>query len=254
LNPARDNLWFTFLLRRPAWFSNFPPDDEIVKALKVLERATLMGLSPSGRADDFVLIDRILCEERPGLPHDKRQVAVDHLRNSRGADLADCIGWGWKEPNTHIFLPQIAATFESVRYIHVIRNGLDMAFSTNQRQVHSWGRFLGVVQKDGMALGPSEALDYWIAANRRAVKLGGSLLKDRFHVIRYEDLCVNLDDEIGRLGQFLGVDVPAERAASIAKLVQPAATIERYRNFDMTQFSQSQIEAVRQFGFNIDPA
>ncbi len=38
LNGNLDNLWFTFLLKRPYWFTNFPSDDEIVKALRLFER------------------------------------------------------------------------------------------------------------------------------------------------------------------------------------------------------------------------
>ena len=34
LNPASDNLWFSYLLRRPDWSEQFPPDENIVQALE----------------------------------------------------------------------------------------------------------------------------------------------------------------------------------------------------------------------------
>jgi len=53
-------------------------------------------------------------------------------------------GWGWKEPNTHIYLEFLSKYFSDLKYIFVIRHGLDMAFSKNQAQLYNWGNLLGV--------------------------------------------------------------------------------------------------------------
>ena len=50
--------------------------------------------------------------------------------------------WAWKEPNTHIVADLILQLSEHVKYIHVVRNGLDMAWSRNQNQLKFWGPLL----------------------------------------------------------------------------------------------------------------
>ena len=127
-----------------------------------------------------------------------------------------------------------------------------MAFSKNQAQVRNWGSYFGITLKDGEVT-PSLSLDYWIAANRRAIDLGKRLLGDRFHVIRFETLCLSPANEIDRLVDFLGVTLFPVKIAAMAQIPMPPTTTERYRNFDIAQFSQTQIEVVRQFGFDIDP-
>jgi hypothetical protein len=37
--------------------------------------------------------------------------------------------WGWKEPNTHVVLDRLWAELPRLKYVHVRRHGLDMAFS-----------------------------------------------------------------------------------------------------------------------------
>ena len=253
LNGAHDNLWFTFLLKRSYWFGNFPTDDEIVKALKLFERATITGLSASDRAEEFDLLDTIVhrSENHPDFSFEKLREIADELHNSHGTDLANYAGWGWKEPNTHIFLPQIAAAFKGARYIHVIRNGLDMAFSGNQQQVRNWCGHFGISLADGGGISPSRSLDFWIEANRRAIDVGRRLLKGRFHLIKYETLCVRPADEIDRLVDFLGVKLSPPQIAAIKQIPKPPPTIEQDRNSGIAQFSQAQIEAVQKFGFKV---
>ncbi|MEZ5283921.1 MAG: hypothetical protein R2712_03745 [Vicinamibacterales bacterium] len=51
---------------------------------------------------------------------------------------------GLKEPNTHVFLDRLAVVYPDMKCVHVVRNGLDMAFSASQNQLRLWGpRFLG---------------------------------------------------------------------------------------------------------------
>lgn len=255
LNGSHDNLWFTFLLRRPYWFTNFPSSDEIVKALKLFERATMTGLSSLVCPEDFGLIDTIVrrSQSHPHFSSDTLRLLADQLRNSSGTDLANSAGWGWKEPNTHVFLSQIASTFKGARYIHVMRNGLDMAFSKNQQQARNWGSCFGILPTDDDEISPSFSLDFWIEANRRAIQIGNRLMRDRFHIVKYEDLCLNPDNAIDRLADFLGVKLSPADIASMAQIPRSPTTIERYRNFDIAQFSQAQIGAVRQLGFNAGP-
>src|SRR5262245_36162922 len=53
--------------------------------------------------------------------------ALDHCRTAADGSACDHRRWGWKEPNTSVFLPQIADRFPRMKYVHVMRHGLDMA-------------------------------------------------------------------------------------------------------------------------------
>src|SRR5215467_6488793 len=47
--------------------------------------------------------------------------------------------WGWKEPRSILLLPFLDERLPGMRFIHVIRDGRDMAFSANQNQLRKHG-------------------------------------------------------------------------------------------------------------------
>src|SRR5438128_2372897 len=52
--------------------------------------------------------------------------------------------WGWKEPRSIFLLPFLDECLPSLRYLHVVRDGRDMALSENQNQLRKHGgAFLG---------------------------------------------------------------------------------------------------------------
>ena len=111
LNSANDNLSFTLLLKRPEWFIKTSGENQskIFKALSIFEKAMTGCLIPKIKEFNFILRSTI-------------EMAIkghDHLQTGRGTwaierainilkfkniDISRYIGWGWKEPNTHIFI------------------------------------------------------------------------------------------------------------------------------------------------------
>ena len=47
--------------------------------------------------------------------------------------------WGWKEPRSVYLLPFLAAELPGLRFLHVVRDGRDMALSENQVQLRKHG-------------------------------------------------------------------------------------------------------------------
>ena len=73
--------------------------------------------------------------------------------------------WGWKQPNVQVMVPLIAPYLSGMKYIYVVRNGLDMAFGYNQNQLkYFWGDLL--LGSDAEAT-PANALRYWVASYKR---------------------------------------------------------------------------------------
>jgi hypothetical protein len=252
VNAALDNLWFTILIKRPRWFETFPTDAEIFKALSLFQRAMVHGLASGISAEESAYI-RDLAEqiEDSGKPIGATREHAEQLIGSRKPDFEKYIGWGWKEPNTHVFLRQLCHTLDGLRYIHVMRHGLDMAFSTNHQQVLNWGRHYGLKSERIQSLDPPGMLDYWIAANATAIKTGLELLNGRFLLINYDALWNHPHDVLAKLAKFLAIDVPAEQMARLAAFPRRPASAGRFRAHGVRLFSEAQLAAVRRLGFEV---
>jgi hypothetical protein len=174
------------------------------------------------------------------------------MLKSEGTEMSRYLGWGWKEPNTHIYIEYLSQQFSTLRYIHVLRHGLDMAFSSNQAQLYNWRRMFEIPEP-GPSLPLSRAsLQYWIRANKRALELGKSLLGDRFYPVNFDALTLVPEQEIRALIDFLGMNVDQKTFDHLKTLAKAPDSKDRYKKFDLSCFSEAEIEAVREFGFAVD--
>jgi len=165
-------------------------------------------------------------------------------------DFTTYIGWGWKEPNTHVFLPQIAETLPTLKYIHVIRNGLDMAFSNNQQQHKNWGRKIAKSTPEIFSNSPSASLDFWIAANQRAIDICQQQMPGRFLLLNYDQLCTRTSEIVGLLSGFLDVPINDNELENIKNMIVPTSQ-NRYKAAKRQTFSTSQLASVKKFGFDL---
>ncbi len=161
-----------------------------------------------------------------------------------GGTLPDL--WGWKIPGNFFILKELSECFPNIRYIHLIRNGLDMAFSSNQNQLKKWGEHYGV--KVTTPYTPRQSLLYWIKANKHAVSMANKYLSGRFMLLDFDRLCMAPDQEISNLLSFL--NMPNTCMQSLSVLVKPPDSIGRYKNEDFSQFA-GLIEDVKSYGYMI---
>ena len=251
LNHAHDNLWFTLLFKRPGWFEQLPSEEEIASTVNLFLKAMTTGLSSNASESETNYIWKIARElEDRRLRTGADRSTAKQLIDSKSPNFNKYAGWGWKEPNTHIFLPQIATAIPNMKYVHVIRNGLDMAVSKNQQQLRNWGKFIGVAAENGISAA-SRSLEYWIAANRRAIDICEQLFRDRYFIVNYDEFCTDPFEGVERITEFLGVPITANKIGDLARQVSPR-TIGRDRRNTTDMFSKAQVEAVREFGFVID--
>lgn len=207
-----------------------------------------MQLAPS-----FPTFRRLIQEQKLTTHEDKKQIIFEILNSfeqSMRRDFAQQSyqGWGWKVPGNFLILEYLAEYFESLQYIHIIRHGLDMAYSTNQNQLHNWGHVFGIdIQTLPM---PKAALKYWIQANNHAITLGKKLLKDRFLLLNFDTLCQHPNREIQLLAHFL--ELGSVDITQLSQLVEKPTSLGRYKQQDLSIFDQSELEAVKKLGFNVD--
>jgi len=155
--------------------------------------------------------------------------------------------WGWKLCETVYALPVIEAAFPAARYIHLVRDGRDMAFCDHavpdtpfwkkvyfgsDRVMALRGRRLGY--KDYHRESHVFNAAHWSAS----VSLGrtyGAVLGSRYLEVRYEDLCRRFAEEMARIAAFVGIVPCAESLAALGRQVsltsigkhrqQPAAAL-----------------------------
>ncbi len=281
LNPERDNLWFTLLFKRPRWYAARVADPahahpgEVHAGLRLFERAMIAGgpLDEGGGAFlRAALADALLGRHGQTRAHTRGWPLKQAWALWRAAGAARHQGqpWGWKEPNSHVYLPQLAEHYPGMRFVYVMRHGLDMAFSGNRQQLANWGPLFGLGEdraggpaaagpsvqgSSGEATPPEVAramLEYWIRATERAVAEGGRHLGERFLLLDYDALCTRPKEHIPRLLAFAGLPAGGAEVDRLARLADVPATMGRYRGRDLSQFDPRALEAVRAFGFPLD--
>ena len=252
-NEAYDNLWFTLLFKRPGWYKSVGnvPSLKVQGSFHVLTKI-MFGDKTLSIADWRTILHAALTYSTEQ-QSDKSIWALRRLfriiRRS-AINLHDYRGWGWKEPHSHLYLPHLVSYYPDMKYIHVIRHGLDMAFSGNQEQVYKWGDVFEIKKPADTKEEIKASLSYWLRANRRAINIGQSLLSNRFLMVNFDKLCSDPSDEVERLLHFLDID--EMDYDTLSKLIVTPHSTGRYLNHDLSVFTLSEIDAVREFGFGID--
>lgn len=261
LTESLDNLWFTALFKRRDLFEKEPEERkaEIKKGLDILTEAVVGGCA---FPDD--LRNRVM-EYTRDIPKDayshedvcfnkefehylnNRQDFIENIVCSKKPE-DDFAGWGWKEPNTHIILEELAQYYSNMRYIHVLRHGLDMAYGTNQIQVKFWGPMYGVTPLD-KNYDPVASFRYWVKANQKALDTGEKMLPGRFLIIQYERLCNDPEKEIKRLITFVQLSLSNEALNTVTKIPSPPSSIGRYKTHDTSWITVDDIQSLHTFGY-----
>src|SRR5581483_10191206 len=159
--------------------------------------------------------------------------------------------WGWKEPRSIYLLQLLADELPGLRFLHVVRDGRDMAYSENQVQLRKHGR---AVLGDAEG-GPSRSIALWSAVNLRAADLGERVLGNRYLRVRFEDLCAEPAATTAAVLDFFSL---AGDAAAIARdEVAAPQTLGRWRTRppeEVAELEREAAEALRRFGYQSSSA
>ena len=158
--------------------------------------------------------------------------------------------WGWKNPRSLWLLPWFVQSFPGLRFIHLVRDGRDLALSQNNFLLDDHGRSVLGDRYTGDPV--RDQFELWAMGNLRAADSSARLLGPRALLIRYEDLCADPMREIGRLHAFLGRPLPREAALRIAASVKPSPTLGRGlldTSETLRACSVRHAEALHRFGY-----
>jgi len=250
LNIASDNLLYTLLFRRSTWFyKSIQNKKRIHTGLSVLEKLMLKKYRLTIQEIWFLLyagMDTTLHYR------DQKAWALDRIiriiKNPRFKD-PQYNGWGWKEPNSYLILENLIDHFQSMKFIHTIRHGADMAFSKNQRQLRTWGKLFGIPPTENE--NPRASLKFWAKANLAVADLGQSLGPEQYIQINFDLLCQEPKRVIDELITFLDLDIDESTYQAALELPQMPPSQGRYKKHALSQFDSKDLDVVKSFGFTV---
>jgi len=155
--------------------------------------------------------------------------------------------WGWKEPRSVYLLPFLTEELPGLRFLHVVRDGRDMAFSDNQVQLRKHG---AAVLGEGGELSPLRSIELWREVNLRAADFGERELGPRYLRIRFEDLCADPPAVTAAVLGFFGLH--GDAGAISCEEVSPPSSLGRWRDEDASTIAGLEAaagEALRRFGY-----
>ena len=160
--------------------------------------------------------------------------------------------WGWKEPNTQMYVSEILQFYPDLKYIHLLRHGLDMAFSTNKQQLRNWGWKFGIsVNGDESEIElASKQLEYWIKSTEFVLEQKRQY-QSRVMLVNYTELYQSPKKIIDELLGFYGIDLSSEDLHQLYTLPKDVGTNNRFLNQDIDSFNKKDLIFVESLDFKI---
>jgi len=150
--------------------------------------------------------------------------------------------WGWKLCETVYALPVLDYCFPGARFIHLIRDGRDVAFCDHKAPDDPFWRKVyfnteNIRTYSGLRLTPqayrrqSHVFNaiHWV----NSVSIGrnfGAMLRERYAEIRYEDLCRNFVPTATKLFEAIGIEA-TERAIKDTEAAMYVSSIGKHKTF-----------------------
>lgn len=268
LNQAFDNLTFTLLFKKK--------DIQDISEIEFNQLLIIYEKSFTNEklTNDEIKIIKNLTKFRPGHPKewlDKRvnnliyktkyfenwqeSVKMDDIKLREKYKSLNIIGnklpihlngWGWKEPNTHIILERLLVYYPKMKYIHIMRNGLDMAFSENQNQVKLWGHQL-LKESDFLNIHYA-SLKYWCLVHKKIINIGNNMGSKYFLLINFDKMCLEPKKYLTKICKFLNISKKAIKG--LKYLIEPPS-VGKFKYHDLSIFDKEDILYVKELGFNI---
>ena len=249
LNESLDDLGFTALFKRPGLWPLQDHLSQLNEALDVyLASRGHKNTSWTSQTHQTARVAQLLKSTR----QKDEWIEADSL-NDRAQFLTTSGQptplWGWKEPNAHIPLPFLLAALPNMKYIHVTRHGLDMAYSSNQTQLKLWGsRLLGRSVDAGLA---DDSLAYWCAAHERVLTLH-ECASQQILILPFEGLFTDANSTLSKLGSFLTLPNTLTPAQDTLSVLRTPTTIGRYQEQERLNVSKANRRLLHRLGYDIE--
>ena len=166
---------------------------------------------------------------KPSLADRFRRAVHRHYR-----ELGQPAGpWGWKFPETYLIGPCVATVFPEARYLHLVRDGRDLAFK--RHLTDNPRRRLGrLVLKTAGALQRPRHLQAALSWSYQVDQFDAfrpCLPPERILDLTFEQICATPGEATGRICSFLGVPMTEACRRYLAEEIDPRK-ISQHREVD----------------------
>ncbi len=193
----------------------------------------------------------LLRDQAPQAP-EQLGLMVEHFQACLSRFLASSErfgSWGWKNPRSMLVLPFLHAFFSELRFIHVVRDGRDIAYSKNQNQLRKHGEALLGAKPEGLSE-PMQSIAFWSKANMLAARYGEEEMGDYYLRCKFEDMCWQPKTTVEQIADFLKSQIEDE--SSIVEAIKVPDSIGVWRNEQMaeqTKLTGAGLPGLRYFGY-----
>lgn len=246
-NHERDTLTFTYFFKHPHWFaSTFGTNQASYPHLHALHEKISFGRLPTTPREIRLYL-------WAGLDHMIRRYWYKYnllwvLNRVRKLVFTKPISydtrWGWKESHATFHLSDIASYYRAPRYIHIIRNGLDMAYSRTHQELADWGHYFDLDRRD---TSPRNIFECWYRFNKYAIETGTRLFGSRFLLVRFEELCTDKERAVKELLAFSGIG-PEKATPEIIGIPRLPPSVGRYRENDQSWIDKEVLRKLGELG------
>ena len=235
LNEALDNLWYTLLFKRRSILLESSSRFEVLAHIffSAMQQQEIPGLINTS------LLESLVSEERLQETEFYLQDRMNSLLATHQPIDKNHI-WGWKEPNTHSLIDKFLELNNQLKYIHVLRDPLYMAYSKNQNQFMNWGPVFWGVHKE---LNPRNSLTFWRKTHER-IKSLKSLYPDRIMIVRYEDMINNTTLLSEQLASFLGFSLSTKNMNQVVDFINKNPNRNQNPEVDLSLFDPFDLDYI----------
>lgn len=251
VNSTMDNVFFSRFLNDPEW-QRTASQVAFSERLRIFEKI-MLGQVLSG--EEMAAYARGVMAHKVVRQPARKVMEVRWLNWKRrlglGGKVRESGVFAFKEPHIQVMLPQIAAYFRQLKYIHVVRHGLDMAYSSNLGLVTLWGDRLGLELPKTDAEKPMVQLEAWIRSRNAVLEFAAEHLPGRFLEVKYEDICLHPARVLPPLLDFAGISVSEVQLRELVAMPRISRSSGRFLQKDLSQFTPAQLAAVESAGYSL---
>jgi len=182
-------------------------------------------------------LERYLSTESDLRPQALASLSV-HVRNAliwhRATMRTAGSPWLVKHPRSLLCLPLLNEQCPNMRFIHLVRDGRDMAFSANTQQADRYSDL--IIPRIGLEDQHERLIRFWAVTNLSAKTYGEDVLGERYRLVKFEDLCMDPVAESLRLFSWLGcveADLSETLIAVLESSVITLALLGRWKSLPL---------------------
>jgi hypothetical protein len=152
----------------------------------------LLALQLAGHGTDFG-------NWASSVPAEAEQMFIRAVRAHGGGGLAR---WGWKHPHSYLLLPFLHRMIPNLTFVQVVRDGRDIALSSNQRQLSQYGELL-LGQSSAATSAADRSAAFWSMANCLSADYAETHLGQNYLLLRLEEICADPASALSGLARLL---------------------------------------------------